>query len=286
MITRYFHGVRSKSHAGYPVALLLAAGMLGGCIEGNPSDAHEGHHHEEETVPDKPTAKADQPIRATAEEAARLENILKDKTLPAIPDMPQSLGKTAHHGDCNVNFNQQMALQILPDNAANTFAVNPWYIHNCNSGYGWAHVREYNEIQSANYNHYHLMYEKGPYCLPAGGGHGYQSGSSCVKVTNPTLEPRNLYSHTGTQWVRLYVYKSGNPAMKFDLKQLTVLGSNPIQLWVKKVADNGWYYWSTLTPGVWNMPYADNIKDIAIRASEGYTTTYGLDNLLIHVPYQ
>jgi hypothetical protein len=271
--------------AGIPAAMILAAGMLGACMDGNPSHSHEADKPQV-NAPDKSVSRADQPVQATPGEAAYLEEILKEKTLPAIPEVPAGLAKSAHHGDCNVNFNQRTALQILPDYAANTFAVNPWYIHTCNSGYGFAHVREYNEIQSTNYNHYHLMYEKGNWCFPSGGGNGYMSGSTCVKVNDASLEPRNLYTHTGTQWIRMYVYKSGNPAMKFDLKQITVLGSNPIQLWVKKVADNKWYYWSSLTPGVWNMPYANEIKDIAIRVSEGYTTTYGMDNLNIHIPYQ
>jgi hypothetical protein len=127
------------------------------------------------------------------------------------------------------------------------------------------------------------MYEKGPYCIPAGGSYGYSSGGSCVNVPDPATEPRYLASHHGSQWVRIYVYKSGVAEMTFDFKSIKVKGPQGIKLYFRK-ANGSWLHWNNLGTGTWNVaPYAAGIKEILIRASGNSASSYSFDNIKVGV---
>ena len=187
---------------------------------------------------------------------------------------------------CTIRFDNYIGLLILPDRAGYTFASSPFYIEGCGSG--WVHVKEndvarYGANWGSSYAHYHLMYEKGAYCIPSGGNYGYQSGSSCVKVTDPATEPRYLASHHGTQWVRVYVYKSGVAEMTFDFKSIRVKGAQGIKLYFRK-ADGSWWHWNNLGTGTWNVaPYASGIREVLMRASNNSSSSYSIDNIGVAV---
>jgi hypothetical protein len=188
---------------------------------------------------------------------------------------------------CTIDFSDYIALTIIPDKAGYTFASSPFYIEGCGSG--WVHIKEndtarYGASWGSSYGHYHLMYEKGPYCVPSGGNFGYQpSGGGCVKVSDPATEPRYLSTHHGDQWIRIYVYKSGVPEMTFDFKSLKVKGTQGIKFYFRQV-DGTWLHWNNITPGTWNLSaYTTGIREVLIRSSQGSPNSYSLDNITVAV---
>lgn len=221
-----------------------------------------------------------------------LGGLLAANSLPAFRGLVPTTG--LEHGpglqpnasSCTIGFADYIGLLILPDRAGYTFASSPFYIEGCGSG--WVHVKEndvarYGASWGSSYNHYHLMYEKGPYCFPSGGNYGYQSGNSCVKVTDPATEPRYLASHHGTQWIRVYVYKSGVAEMTFDFKSIRVKGAQGIKLYFRK-ADGSWWHWNDLGTGTWNVaPYAAGIREILFRASNNSASSFSVDNIGVAV---
>lgn len=189
-----------------------------------------------------------------------------------------------------IAFADYIGLLILPDQAGHTFASSPFYIQGVGSG--WVHVKEndvarYGSAWGSGYNHYHLMYEAGPFCIPSGGTYGYQlnffGGSLCIPVVTPASYPRYLASHHGTQWIRVYVYKSGVSEMTFDFRKIRVRGTQGIKLYFRE-ANGNWLHWNNLGPGVWNTaPYAGGIREILIRSSNNSPNFYSLDDIEVRV---
>ncbi len=189
-----------------------------------------------------------------------------------------------------IAFADYIGLLILPDQAGYTFASSPYYIQGVGSG--WVHVKEndtarYGSAWGSNYAHYHLMYEAGPFCLPAGNNYGYQLNifgqSICVPVQEPATMPRYLASHHGTQWIRIYVYKSGVPEMNFDFRSIRVRGTQGIKLYFRK-ADGNWLHWNNLGPGTWNTaPYCTGIREVLLRASNDSPNSYSIDDIAVTV---
>jgi hypothetical protein len=131
------------------------------------------------------------------------------------------------------------------------------------------------------------MYEGGPFCLPASGNYGFQwtfgSTSICIPVPDPAAHPRYLASHHDSQWIRVYVYKSGVSEMTFDFRSIRVRGSQGIKLYFRK-ANGSWLHWNNLGPGTWNTaPYAGGIREILIRAANNSTSSYSLDDIEVRV---
>ncbi|MCI0437215.1 MAG: hypothetical protein L0271_26795 [Gemmatimonadetes bacterium] len=227
------------------------------------------------------------PVPVSAAEQLLLAAPRVDDVPPRIEGLTSAstLAQTSA-STCTIAFDDYIALLIIPQQAGHTFATSPWYIEGCGSG--WVHVKEndvarYGSSWGSSYNHYHLMYEKGPYCIPSGGSYGYHNGFSCVKVTTPATEPRYLASHHGSQWVRIYVYKSGVAEMTYDFKSIRVKGSQGIKLYFRK-ANGSWWHWNNLGPGTWNVaPYAAGIREILIRASGGSASSYSFDNVTVGV---
>lgn len=234
------------------------------------------------------------PVRVDAREQSLLASPLAPDQPPHVEALPagegvmgaMSAGSSASASTCTIGFADYIGLLIIPDQAGHTFATNPYYIQGC--GTGWVHVKEndvarYGSSWGSGYNHYHLMYEKGGFCVPAGGGYGYHNGATCVKVTSPATEPRYLASHHGSQWIRIYVYRSGVPEMTYDFKSIRVKGTQGIKLYFRKV-DGSWWHWNNLGPGTWNVaPYAAGIREILIRASGGSAASYSFDNVVVGV---
>jgi hypothetical protein len=187
-------------------------------------------------------------------------------------------------GPCNMSFKNFSSLIIIPDTAQFTFATNPFYIEGC--GDGWVHVKEnertrYGSSWGSSYNHYHLAYQRGVFCITSQGKAGIQSGGSCLAV-NPSQEDRFVGSHSGDQWIRVYTYKSGTPEMTFSLKEIKVnKDSAGIKLYFKKTTGE-WRYWSQLPPGWWNLSEASGIREILIRSVDA--TPYFFDDIVVTVP--
>ncbi|WP_020532905.1 hypothetical protein [Flexithrix dorotheae] len=203
-----------------------------------------------------------------------------------FPDNGNSNARISSYGPTDyVDFHDKMALTIIPDNARNTFTFWPYYIQKI--GTGWVHVKEndganYNEGFRSEYNHYHLTYQHFEPCFLSSGNFGKPSGSSCLNF-DPTLQNRELFTHSGDHWIKVYVYDYENPSRKFDLLEIKVV-KGPIQLWFKE-ASGGWKYWQSLGVGRWNLSnYCKNIKEVLISGQQDFSPI-GIDDLKIKVPY-
>lgn len=183
-----------------------------------------------------------------------------------------------------VDFNDQMALTIVPDNAKNTFTFWPYYIQQV--GNAWIHVKEnngsgYNTAFTSNYQHYHLSYQNFTPCFTSGGEFGKPSGNACVNF-NPIQQPRTVNTHHGSQWIKIYAYDYDSPKRTFDLLGIKVT-NGPIQLWFKKEG-GGWWRWSSLGEGTWNLSaYSTEITEILIGGTS--SSSFGFDNVKVKVPY-
>lgn len=273
------------------LASLTSALFLGGCLSGSePKDdiSHAGHDHSAGIVADPgelsgPIQTPDGSLPISELDASRLKEAKSVPIDPTLIEISQQLPKAAAVS-CNIDFNQKNSLIIIPDTAKFTFATNPWYIQGC--GDGWVHVKEnetarYGAAWGSNYAHYHLGYTRGEFCITGAGKAGIKTAGVCNAI-NPANEARDVGSHTGSQWIRVYTYKSGVPEMTFSLKELTVKGTTGITLWFRKTTGE-WRFWSRLAPGTWNLSEAASIKEILIRGGDG-DLPYFFDNLKVSVP--
>ncbi|MEM1137744.1 MAG: hypothetical protein AAGI07_18035 [Bacteroidota bacterium] len=202
-----------------------------------------------------------------------------------FPEEDLSDARTAAYGTTNyVDFNDQMALSIIPDNAKNTFTYWPFYIQKV--GNAWVHVKENNELKyreafRSNYQHYHLGYENFEPCVDQNFNFKKPVGNNCINF-DPTLEPRKLSTHYGDHWIKVYAYDYDSPSRVFDLLEIEVT-KGPIQLWFKK-SEGGWYNWSSLGVGRWNLSnYCIEITEVLISGIDH--SSVGFDDLKIKVPY-
>jgi len=205
-------------------------------------------------------------------------SLFPGKTLPG--------GRVATIGTTDyVDFNDEMALTILPDNAANTFALAPFYIQQVGSA--WVHVKEnntgnYKPAFKSEYGHFHLSYENFEPCIRPDGKFGKPtSGGGCASI-NPVKEPRRLYTHAGDHWIKIYAYDYTSSSRTFDLLEIKVT-KGPIQLWFKQ-KDGDWYHWNSIGVGTKNLStWCTSIKEVLI-SSTGNASSIGFDNLKVLMP--
>jgi hypothetical protein len=273
---------RARRAFGSAVVSLILAGTAA-CD--SVSDPAEQTREERDERPVAVQLNPGQPQLASAAEVAMLRTIGVADTPPDVPAGTLQSASSAAAASCSIAFADYIGLLILPDQAEHTFASAPFYIQGCGSG--WVHVKEndparYGAAWGSSYGHYHLMYERGTYCITGGGDAGVRIGGVCVKVT-PENEPRYLGTHTGTQWLRIYVYKSGVAEMTFDLKSIRVLPSQAIKLYFRTTG-GAWYHWSSLGVGTWNLaPYAGSIREVLIRGAGTSPSPYFIDNIGVAV---
>ncbi|MEM6843047.1 MAG: hypothetical protein AAF632_12535 [Bacteroidota bacterium] len=185
-----------------------------------------------------------------------------------------------------VDFNDEMALMIIPDQAKFTFAPAPYYIQKV--GNAWVHVKEnsgpgYNPAFTSDYKHYHLSYS-GEFCITPNGKPGKMVNGNCVEISNPTKEPRSLDTHAEDQWIKIYAYDYNSSQRVFDLLSIKIT-NGPVQLWFKK-KNGGWLRWSSLGAGTWNLSsYCTDITQVLISASNGTYGSVGFDNVKVKMPY-
>jgi hypothetical protein len=227
-----------------------------------------------------------QNITAPVSKAAPVSKVEKENL--AMQYFPKNARKSARTQSIGVtdyvDFNDQMALTILPDYAANTFALAPFYIQQV--GTAWVHVKEndgmnYNPGFRSSYGHYHLSYQNFTPCFTGNGQFGKPSGNSCASI-NPVLEPRTLNTHYGNEWIKIYAYDYTHDSRVFDLLSIRVT-NGPIQLWFKKQG-GGWWHWSSLGTGTWNTSaYSTDITEVLISGTG--SASIGFDDVRVNVPY-
>ena len=226
------------------------------------------------------------PIKSipVAAESPALNNKLEETGAPLFPNKPFASASTTAIGTTDyVDFDDEMALTILPDYAASTFAYAPFYIQHVGSA--WVHVKEnnsgnYKPAFKSDYGHFHLSYQNFDPCI-TNGKFGKPSGGGCVSI-NPVKEPRKLNTHDGFEWIKIYAYDYSSSSRVFDLLGIKVT-KGPIQLWFRK-SNGDWYHWSSMEVGTWNLSaYSTSIKEVLI-SSTGNNGPIGFDNVKVLVP--
>ncbi len=251
------------------MAIALLAVTLFGCTK--------------ETEEVAPVTATDSPAAPVLAEAPAFSETVEDISSLQFPESSATNGRTAAYGVTDyVDFDDEMALQIIPDQAAFTFASSPFYIQGV--GNAWIHVKEnngagYNPGFTSDYKHYHLSY---PFCIRPDGKAGKLSNGNCV-AANPVKQHRTLDTHHGSQWIKIYAYDYNSPQRTFDLLGIKVT-NGPLQLWFKK-KNGGWYRWSSLGEGTWNLSaHSTGITQVLISGSG--STSIGFDNVKVKVPYE
>jgi hypothetical protein len=138
----------------------------------------------------------------------------------------------------------------------NTFVVWPGYIQNVGGDWGYVYMSNGpwtsaigpngSPPPSESSRHYHIM-----------------------GLMDPVAEPNPHASYMfGTDWLYVYMQRSGVGRINFDLTQINILGTVPVRIWYKDAAGYGWQ-WSSLSPGRWNLPGATNIQEVHISSASG-----------------
>ncbi len=268
--------------------------MIGGCTPNVGLDkghnVHDLQHGYLSTIDSadmvEPKALPNNPRAATKEVSEMLQLLKGQET--TIPDLPLEFRSNQRDiagagNTCDIRFMDEVALLILPDHAANTFALSPFYIEGC--GKGWLHLIEnsnrYQDFYRSNYQHYHLGWNG--FCYNFGTGKpGVQTGGSCIEI-DPKKQDRFVNPHTNKEWLRAYVYKSGDPELPFDLLRMRVRNRG-IRMWVRKSAGNWLHY--VISVGYWTITQADDIREILISGQPGAPIgdIWEIDDLRIRVP--
>jgi hypothetical protein len=240
----------------------------------------------EQVAPQTPNAPTDELAQAASKPMIMQSPVVKEDVVDlsklSFPKRASSGARTLAGVTDYVDFDDQMALQIVPEQAKHTFATWPFYIQQV--GNGWIHVKEndgagYNANFRSQIGHYHLSYQNFVPCV-TNGTFGKPSGNNCLAI-NPVLEPRTLDTHVGNQWIKIYAYDYNNSQRVFDLLGLKVT-NGPIQLWFKK--QGVWYHWSSLGTNTWNTSaYSTGITEVLIAGTG--TTSIGIDNVKVNMPY-
>ncbi len=201
-----------------------------------------------------------------------------------FPEGTAAAGRTAYGETGFVHFNDTMALFVLPQKAALTYASWPFYIQKVGSA--WINVKEnngaeYQEAFRSNYGHYLLPFQNFLPCVINNGtfSFGKPAGSSCLPIS-PAQEPRKLSTHYADQWIKIFAYDKLNPKRVFDLAGLSIM-NGPIQLWFRD-KQGAWKAWKNLPAGKWTTNEANGITEVLIGSAGNKTFT--IDNIQLRVP--
>lgn len=267
------------------IHLGLSALIVAGCIT---SCSQEGEHiapHPPDS--DKEVIQETEEIRflsnATSIEPPESGETEVDVSNLPFPQQSSTNARTASSGVTDfVDFNDPQSLDIIAEDALNTYAAWPFYIQQV--GNAWVHVAEKSDgarMISSDYGHYHLSYQyfepevnlqTGNLCKPTSEG--------CVDI-NPLQEHRFVTTHSHDQWIKIYAYDYTNPSRVFDLKGIFVR-SGAIKIIFHK-ASGQWYQFSNVEPGVYNFSsITSDITKVLITSVSGGPSSF--DNVKVHVP--
>jgi hypothetical protein len=165
--------------------------------------------------------------------------------------------------ECHVGFDTPEVLAALPDQAQATFAVDPFYFEPCRTGF----IR----VEPLKYTHYHLSYEDPTIqCFDDEGRMGRGEFGNCVAIEDPTLEPRLLGSHHGSEIIRIW-YSSGgglNLPLPFTVRSIANVSSQPIKFRYRKTTGE-WFQWNSLAGHtLWILPGVTDVDEVLITHAD------------------
>lgn len=207
-------------------------------------------------------------------------------------------GRTPVHStyDCAIDFNDENALNLFVNKAADTFAHFPFWNQVCNVDVSVA-------VRPFYINHFHLTYEKDVCIDSSTSSFGeMQEDESCLAFPDPAKEARQLSSMISTDVIELTAYNNYyNTRINFDLKRLRVVGSRPVRVcykpaeqdnegdWITLEADSAtdtgiWLCWNSLPTGYWDLStWAGDVSAVRLIAAEGHPN-FAVDDILINAP--
>lgn len=182
---------------------------------------------------------------------------------------------------CTVTFANAFSLLFLPNTAADTFALDPWWIESC--GFYTTSIRV---EPVAPYEHFHLSFEDPTitcYDLDAN-GLGRMINGECVAPDAYYLEPRYLQTHLPDESVRIWVYQQGHPVW-FNLENIRIKGQTPARLRYRYEGEETWHS-LMLNPGYVTLPNAlQAVIEVELRAwNASGASVLSLDDITIDVP--
>jgi hypothetical protein len=194
------------------------------------------------TVP----AKADLPAASGFPEA-------REAQPPVLATESVGLAKTAGTATY-LHFGDRTSCTWAPNPCQNSFAIWPGY------------------IQSTGYNEWGYVWMSDGPGTPAIPYSRSTTVSESAKhyhidgLYNPAIEPnpRATFMY-GTDWIYVFMQRSGVGQINFDLMQINVLGTVPVNIYYKDAA-GGWWQWASLAPGRWNT-LAYNIREVHISSA-------------------
>ena len=231
---------------------------------------------------------------------------------PRIPAAPQRLtarglrqlteaearsltGSSAHGGwSCEVDFDDDAAIALLPSFAIDTFAYSPWWNQSCSGNYA--------RVAPTDDHHFHLGYADpdvstcldadNPYDTPVG---AWSKGDDCAPL-DPLTEPRG-YVLPHTPWNHLRLdridgYGSDYTPRPFTLERVRVVNA-AAKVCYRMPPQGPWeaaapagpfdepglvYCWAALDPGYWDL--SDwTVGTVGVTFTEGEDAIWGVDDI-------
>ncbi len=173
-------------------------------------------------------------------------------------------------GTCELDFDDDAAIGLIPDGAQDTFALSPFWNQLCGDRYA--------RVYPTNTDHLHLGYVDssiGP-CLDSDNPHGtpsgvFSRGADCEPI-DPVTEPRSSITvgHYASNWGRLDLidlYGSDYTPRPFTLERMRIL-TGPARVCYRMPPEGPWiaagpvgpfdhpglvYCWANLAPGYWDL---------------------------------
>ena len=198
--------------------------------------------------------------------------------------------------DCAIDFNDENAINLFVNKAADTFAFFPFWNQVCNVDVSVA-------VRPFYINHFHLTYEKDVCIDSSTSTFGeMQEDETCLAFEDPAKEARQLSSMLSTDVIELTAYNNYyDTRINFDLKRLRVVGSRPVRVcykpaeqdnegdWITLEADSAtdtgiWLCWNSLPTGYWDLStWAGDVSAVRLIAAEGHPN-FAVDDILINAP--
>jgi hypothetical protein len=203
-------------------------------------------------------------------------------------------GKPVGSYDCEITFDDDDAIDLLPDDALNTFVMSPWWNQHC--GDNW--VRVY----PSHIDHFHLTFadpnvtnclnSDNEYDTPYG---AIARGEQECEPIDPVTEPRGFaHSMVPTDVLNIERLKGQDYELSpFTLQRIKAV-TNPIRLcfqiqtttpWVAGLPPGpddhpGQYCWSSLGVGTWDMSeYVKNAIRVTVKVADPGIPNFGIDNI-------
>ena len=179
-------------------------------------------------------------------------------------------GRVLGGASCEIDFDDDTAIGLLPDGAETTFAYSPWWNQLCSGHYA--------RVYPTDTDHLHLGYvdatidvcvnAENPYDTPVG---VFSRGDDCEPI-DPVTEPRSSitvghYANLHGRLDLIDAYGSDYTPRSFTLERMRIL-SAPARVCYRMPPQGPWiaaepvgpfdepglvYCWASLTPGLWDL---------------------------------